>query len=342
MCNWDLREFRAQVNLQSPIGQVQVLIQRVITPIWGLPNPIRNVVTLISHIRLYPPYHSHLHPNSLFLVHNSTIIAEHKVKSFLSMSPCHDHELTPSTASTQDCLSSLHSHDYKLTPECSFSFQHTSLHDRLPSASSPWELKGKVTLSHSHSCKLTNWWIEFQHPARRPLTASKYWSNLARSWPPNVSPNWLDHSLQVHNQRCSHTISECISKFTLSRPPSLSPHLLNHTLQLYRQTRTITVSQFAQSQPPSASPQLLDHGLHVYIQTRSIIPSKWDSKLAQFQPSSSYHCGLQVHLQTHPIMASKFAPSRSPSVSPSSRDHGLGVDLWIHSIVIFRCTSDCS
>jgi len=92
-------------------------------------------------------------PIYLFLVHNSTIIAEHKVNSSLSISPCHDHELTlstsyteysihrvqhtPSTASTQDCLSSLHSHDYELTPECSFSFRRASLHDRPPSASTP-------------------------------------------------------------------------------------------------------------------------------------------------------------------------------------------------------------
>ena len=40
-------------------------------------------------------------PISLFLVHNSTIIAEHKVKSSLSISPCHDHELTLSTAYTE-------------------------------------------------------------------------------------------------------------------------------------------------------------------------------------------------------------------------------------------------
>ena len=40
-------------------------------------------------------------PISLFFVHNSTIIAEHKVKSSLSISPCHDHELTPSTALTK-------------------------------------------------------------------------------------------------------------------------------------------------------------------------------------------------------------------------------------------------
>ena len=40
-------------------------------------------------------------PISLFLVHNSTIIAEHNVKSSLFISQCHDHELTPSTAYTE-------------------------------------------------------------------------------------------------------------------------------------------------------------------------------------------------------------------------------------------------
>jgi hypothetical protein len=92
-------------------------------------------------------------PISLFLFHNSTIIAEHKVKLSLSISPSQDHKSspsiayteysihrvqhTPSTASTQECLSSLHSHDYKLTPECSLSPRRASLHDRPPSASSP-------------------------------------------------------------------------------------------------------------------------------------------------------------------------------------------------------------
>jgi hypothetical protein len=100
-------------------------------------------------------------PISLFLVHYSTIIAEHKVKSSLSISLCHDHEWapsiaytaysihwvqhTPNTASIEDCLSSLHSHDYELTAECSFSFRRTS----------PFELIGKVTLSDSHGCELT-------------------------------------------------------------------------------------------------------------------------------------------------------------------------------------------
>jgi len=38
---------------------------------------------------------------SLFLVHNSTIIAEQKVKSSLCILPCHDHEVTPNTAYTE-------------------------------------------------------------------------------------------------------------------------------------------------------------------------------------------------------------------------------------------------
>jgi hypothetical protein len=83
----------------------------------------------------------------IFIPHLSfyPIIAEHKVKSPFSISPGHDHELTlstayteysihrvqhtPTTALTQDCLSSLHSHDHEWTPECIFSFRHASLQD---------------------------------------------------------------------------------------------------------------------------------------------------------------------------------------------------------------------
>ena len=158
MRNRDLRDIRVRGNLPSPIRQVRVPFRPVITPKRGLPNPISQVVPVISHIRLYPPHRSHLHPPSLsFLYTTSIIITEHKVKSSLSISPCHDHELTPSTCilrvqhtpstayteysihqvpHTQDYLSSLHSHDYQFTPECSFNFRLASLHDRLPSASS--------------------------------------------------------------------------------------------------------------------------------------------------------------------------------------------------------------
>jgi len=58
-----LREFRVQVNLPSLIRQEQVPIRRAITPIRGFPNPIRQVVPLISHINSYAPYRSHLHPH---------------------------------------------------------------------------------------------------------------------------------------------------------------------------------------------------------------------------------------------------------------------------------------
>jgi len=40
-------------------------------------------------------------PISRCLIYNSTIIAELKVKSSLCISPCHDHEFTPSTVSTK-------------------------------------------------------------------------------------------------------------------------------------------------------------------------------------------------------------------------------------------------
>jgi hypothetical protein len=174
--------------------------------------------------------------------------------SFLSISPCHDHEWTPSTVytkynirqvqhipsavytkysvhlvlrttstaysrynicpvqrtlstvSTQDCLPSLHSHDYKLTPECTVSLQRTSLHDRPPADSSPWKLKGRFTLVNSHVCQSTNCWIDSQHLACCPSTASKYTSNILRSRPQQRITNlgWLtswnlhDRGLQLH------------------------------------------------------------------------------------------------------------------------------------------------
>jgi hypothetical protein len=43
-------------------------------------------------------------PISLFLIHNTAIITEHIVKASLSISPSHDHELTPSTAYTEYCI----------------------------------------------------------------------------------------------------------------------------------------------------------------------------------------------------------------------------------------------
>ena len=100
-----LREVCVQVNIPFHIRQVRLPIQRVLTPIRGVLNLIRQVVPLISDIRLYSPYHSHLHPSSPFPIQDCTIIAEHLVKSSHSITPCNDHELTPSTAYPKYSLS---------------------------------------------------------------------------------------------------------------------------------------------------------------------------------------------------------------------------------------------
>jgi len=64
------------------------------------------------------------YPISLFLVHNSTIIAEHKVKSSFSISPCHDHELTPSTTYTEYSI-----HRVQHTPSAAYT--EYNIHPRL-------------------------------------------------------------------------------------------------------------------------------------------------------------------------------------------------------------------
>ena len=187
---------------------------------------------------------------------------------------CHRVQHTLRTASTQDCLSSLYSHDYELTHESSFSFQRTSLHDRWPSASTSWELKGKVTLSHSHGCGLPNWWMESHHPVRHPWTASKYSSNLAQSRPPSASPISLDHCLKMHPQTRSITASKCISKYARLLPPSASPNSLDHSLGVYLWVHSIFIfrrtSNCSQA-PPAASPDIACRWvailIHRYIDT---------------------------------------------------------------------------
>jgi len=157
MRNWDLGKLCMRVNLPSPISQVRVPIRRLIPMMQGLLNPIRQVIPLIYQVRSYPPYRPHLCPPSLSS--SSTTLPsleEHKVKSSISISPCHHHEITPSAAYTYDCLSSIHSLDFELTTECSFSFQRTSLQIDCHQPVLHRRFIGKVTLSRSHGFKLTN------------------------------------------------------------------------------------------------------------------------------------------------------------------------------------------
>ena len=156
--------------------------------------------------------------------------------------------------------------------------------------SSPWDLKCKVTLPQSHSCELTNWWTETQHPACRPLTASKH-----------SFPNSGDYGLQIRTILPSKWISKlapsrapnslddvpkCISTLPPFRPPSSFPNSVNRSLHV----RTIMALKctFANS---------LDHSLQDHLYTRSITPSKCIFKLVSFQaPRLHDHCVNVNHL----------------------------------------------
>jgi len=206
----------------------------------------------------------------------------------------HPAQHTPNTASTAACLSSHHSHDDKVTPECSFSSRCASLHDRLPSASSPWALKGTVTLAHSHRWKLTYWRIEAQHPARRPSTASEYESKLARLRPSSSH----NRCLQVSIQTRSTTASECIFKLAWLRPPTS----LDQGLQVYLQTRSVTIleciSKFTQSRHPSVSPNTLEDRLEVHLQSPLITASECCSEFCRSSFSGALWIALKHRLQS--------------------------------------------
>jgi len=211
---------------------------------------------------------------------------------------------TPSTAFTQDCSSSLYSHDYELTSECSFSFMCASLHDRLPSASYPWELTGKVTLTHCNCCMLTDWWIDSQHPECRSLAASLYSSKLTRFRPPSFNAHGLhvhldslDHDLRVHLWVYLMTPCKCISQLARLWPPSSH----NLSLQVPLHTHSITISEcaskFTRSRPPSVSPNTLDYRLEVHHHTRSIVASQCISECCWSSCWSALRIALKNRLQ---------------------------------------------
>jgi len=211
---------------------------------------------------------------------------QHTLSTAYTEYSIHRVQHTPSTASIQDCLSCLHSHDYELTPECSFSFRRAS----------PWELKGKVTLSHSHGCELTNWWKQSPHLARCPSTASQYSSKLARLRPASASSNLLHYGLQTR----SITASKCISKLSRLRHPSSHDHGLQVHLHTRSMTASKSISKLDRSRPPSASPNSLDRSLQCISKLARSRPPKCISKLARSRPSIA---SSKVHLQTRSIMA---------------------------------------
>jgi hypothetical protein len=122
--------------------------------------------------------------------------------------------------------------------------------DRLsPAPSQSYLSADPVVLNslHWHNYELTNEWIESpllshlppKHTASR-LTASKYASNLARSWPWSASSSSLDRSFQVHLQSGFIIAFNCISNLAQMQPPSASPNSLNCGPQVHHQTCSIT------------------------------------------------------------------------------------------------------
>jgi len=265
---------------------------------------------------------------SLFLVLNSSITSEHEVNSSLSISPCNDHELTPSTAYPEHCI------------------WHQALHhpkiDCLPLPASLSSLGGADCTQLSTFPRLpVNQWIESQLPSHLPPDLPP----PDRS-PPSTPPISIDHGLQVHLQTRSITASKCISE------------LHDHGLQMHLQTRSIAaskcisefslitaskcISEFTRSRPPSASPNSLDHGLQVplwvtWSRPRNASPNSLDLGLQVHlcvtrSPNSLDH-DLQVHLWVQLDLGLQVdlwvSRSRPPNASPNSLDLGLQAHLWV-------------
>ena len=229
-----------------------------------------------------------------------------------------------STVSTQDCTSSLHSHEIKSWP----------LNVELASSVPPYTIYCPQRAPHeSSNVELTHWRIEFQHPPQCPLTTSKYSSNLTQSCPSSLSPNSLDHGPQAH----LHSRSIMASKF-ISRLPRLRPASFHdQSLEVHLHIRSITASK-------CISPNFLHHGLQVHLQTYSIMASRCISRVAGLRPATSHNHVPQLHLQTRSITISewipKFSPSWPPSVSPKTLDYPLQVHLQTCSIMALECISE--
>ena len=206
--------------IEFGIPHVGVITHRISSRTWGICTGkltrIRNSLkVLVSHHDFH-----FLLSSSIFLILNCTITWEHHSKSSLTISPCHDHELTQTTPYTKY---SIHSRltvspsfpQLRVDPWMLLQLPACLPRNTPPPSSSPWELKGKFNLSHSDSCKLTNLWILHIFG----WTTSKY------------SPVSLNHGLQVCIIMASElhlqTRSIMPSKFSWSWPASTSLNSIN-------------------------------------------------------------------------------------------------------------------
>ena len=136
-------------------------------------NPTWQIITLISHIRSYPPSCSQLLPQSHFLFNNSTIIAELKVQLSFSIFPTHNHVSSATTL---------------------VSVRNTRVfRTALTALTEPRTLWRRITHYPSsrqrvalHTYSFTLWWclrtIRRIHVLRSSQGLQLYWSRLHNAW----------------------------------------------------------------------------------------------------------------------------------------------------------------
>jgi len=241
---------------------------------------------------------------------------------------------SPRTTSSQDWLSAALSQSLSTQQTMLYSILYipTITNELINRVSAPVAPPSRTTASRlsasKYSSEFAPSWPPSAYLETCAMSASKCMSKLARSWPTNVSPNSLDHGLQVHLQTHLIRASPCISKLAQSRPPSAS---WNSSI-----TASNRISNIARLRPRRASPNFPDHdpGVHHYF--HSITASQYNTKHSRLRPPSLNDHTLQVHTQTRIITASKciskLAWSRPPRGSPNSLDHDPRVHLWVHSI----------
>jgi len=321
MRNWDLNQWSVQFNLPFPILWVRGPIQCIITPIWSLPNRIRQVVTLISHICSYPPHHSHLQPLCLSFWCTTLPSSQNTKLSHPSLSL---HAMIMSWQQVQHTLSpaynkySIHRVDHPpkmVSLRFILMITRWSLNVASASGIPPYTIdcnqlaryESSQVKSPCHITTVVKWLtdkysLSTRHTVHRP--------------PLSTHPISLHPGLQAYRQ----TGLLMAFKFAWSWPPSA--YLLTCSL-----TASNCISKLAWTLPQSVSPNTTDYGLQVHM----VVASQCISKLVRLQPPSSHSHRLHV-------VISKFARSRPPGASPISPDHILLVYLSVQSIVIFRLT----
>jgi len=128
-------------------------------------------------------------PISLFLVHNSTIIAEHKVISSLSISPCDDHELTPSAAYTEYNI-------HRVQHTLSTTYTEYSIHRVQHTLSAAYSKYSIHRVQHTPCTAYTKCSIhQVQHP---PMIVCLPFILLVMSWPLTVASSMPPYMIDCH------------------------------------------------------------------------------------------------------------------------------------------------